>query len=136
MSRVRRDFWIQKLRLFPDFFPKQFISFKTQGYQIGDIDVEKRRNKAFAWCAANIPARLNKILPKGKEFTSKTLVVTLKKNSRLYHFSRLYLYFSDFFQVWKVAGQISRLFQEFKTLYEPCVSFLLWILSFKLVFLA
>ena len=30
------------------------------------------------------------------------------------------LYFPDFFQVWKIAGQISRLFQEFKTLYETC----------------
>ena len=35
-------------------------------------------------------------------------------------FSRLY--FPDFFQVQKIAGQISRLFQEFKTLYEPCLS--------------
>ena len=33
--------------------------------------------------------------------------------------SRLYLYFQDFFQVWKIAGQILGLFQEFKTLYEP-----------------
>ena len=33
---------------------------------------------------------------------------------------RLYLCFQDFLQVWKIAGQISRLFQEFKThLYEP-----------------
>ena len=31
-------------------------------------------------------------------------------------FSRLHLYFPDFFQVWKIAGQILRLF-----LYEPCV---------------
>ena len=37
-------------------------------------------------------------------------------------FSRLYLYFPDFFQVQKIAGQISRLFQEFKTLYRPCLS--------------
>ena len=37
-----------------------------------------------------------------------------------YHFPRLYLYFPDFFQVWEIAGQIWSLFQEFKTLYEPC----------------
>ena len=29
--------------------------------------------------------------------------------------------FPDFFQVWKIAGQITRLFQEFTTLYEPCI---------------
>ena len=29
------------------------------------------------------------------------------------------LYFPAFFQVWKIAGQIPRLFQEFKTLYKP-----------------
>ena len=34
-----------------------------------------------------------------------------------YYFSKLYLYFQDFFQVWKIAGQISRLFQEFKTVW-------------------
>ena len=32
---------------------------------------------------------------------------------------RLYVYFSDFFHVWKIAGQISWPFQEFKMLYEP-----------------
>ena len=30
--RVRTDFWIQNSRL----FPKQYIFFPTQGYQIGD----------------------------------------------------------------------------------------------------
>ena len=36
-----------------------------------------------------------------------------------YHFLRIYLYFPDIFQVWKIVEQISRLFQEFKTLHEP-----------------
>ena len=35
-----------------------------------------------------------------------------------------YLYFTDFSRVWKIAGQISRLFQEFKTQYKPCLLFL------------
>ena len=53
-----------------------------------------------------------------REFVSKE---QCKKNSRLFTiFSRLYLYFPDFFQAWKTGLQISRLFQEFKTLYEPC----------------
>ena len=30
-----------------------------------------------------------------------------------------YLHLPDFYQVWKIAGQISRRFQEFKTLYKP-----------------
>ena len=56
-----------------------------------------------------------------KRFGWEVLVVALKKESRLFTiFSRLYLYFTDFFQFWKSAGQMSRRFQEFKTLYEPC----------------
>ena len=45
--------------------------------------------------------------------------MALKKKLDFDHFSRLYLHFPDFFQVWTIAGQISRLSQEFKTLYEP-----------------
>ena len=44
---------------------------------------------------------------------------TNKKIKTLYHFSRPYLHFPGFFQVRKMAGQISRLFQEYKTLYKP-----------------
>ena len=56
-----------------------------------------------------------------ENFISKALVVALKKKLKTYnHFSRLYLHFPDFFQVWKIAGQTSWLFQKFKTLYEPC----------------
>jgi len=55
-----------------------------------------------------------------KKFTIKHLLSLSKKLKTFYHFSRLYLNFPEFCQVWKIAGQISRLFQEFKTLYEPC----------------
>ena len=52
----------------------------------------------------------------------KALGIALKKKVKTFHhFSRLYRHFLDFFQVWKISGQISRLFQEFKTLYKPCV---------------
>ena len=48
--------------------------------------------------------------------TSKALVVGLKKKSRLFTiFPDFISIFQTFFQVWKIAGQISRLFQEFKT---------------------
>ena len=50
-----------------------------------------------------------------KKITYKALVVGLKKKKK----SRLFNIFPDFFQVWKIAGQTSRLFQEFKTPYEP-----------------
>ena len=36
------------------------------------------------------------------------------------HFIKTYPDFPDFFRVWKIAGQILRLSQELKTLYEPC----------------
>ena len=80
-------------------------------------DLKKR------WCVTNIRARLNKIRTKRKKFTYKVLVVALKKKTQdfLSFFSRRYLYFPDFFHVWKVAEQISRLFQEFKTLCEPWI---------------
>ena len=42
-----------------------------------------------------------------------------KKTLLKYYFCALFLYFQDFYQVWKIAGQISRLFQEFKTLFQP-----------------
>ena len=48
-----------------------------------------------------------------KNSLSKALVVALKK------YSKLFTIFPDFLQVWKIAGQISKFFQEFKTLYEP-----------------
>ena len=49
-------------------------------------------------------------------FTYKALAVAFKKA-----FFQIYLHFPDFLQVWKIVGQMSRLFQDFKTLYETCV---------------
>ena len=41
-----------------------------------------------------------------KKFTCKALIVTFQKTQEfLTFFSRLYLYFPDFFQVWKIVGQ-------------------------------
>ena len=58
-----------------------------------------------------------------KKFNRKALPVAVKKkNKQTNNFSRTYIYIADFFQVWKVAGQISSLFHEFKTLYEPTVN--------------
>ena len=50
----------------------------------------------------------------GKNFTYKALAVALKKQlMTFYHVFRFYLYFLDFFQVWKIAAQISGLSLEF-----------------------
>ena len=48
-----------------------------------------------------------------KKFTYKALVALKKK-----------ILFRDFFHIWKIAGQLLRIFQEFKTLYKPCVNLL------------
>ena len=51
-----------------------------------------------------------------KKFNSKALAVALKKKTQD---------FSDFLQIWKFVGQISRLCQEFKSLHESW-QFVLW----------
>ena len=51
-----------------------------------------------------------------ENFTYKTLDVDLKKKKKKLN-SRLFTIFPEFFQDWKTGGE----FQEFKTLYEPCV---------------
>ena len=108
-------------RLFADFFPKQLFLFPDSKLSIRwSIDLEKAGTKRFPWCTPNLPPKLNKIWLKQTKKTSGALVAFKKKKLKtLYHFSRLYLYFTDFFRIWKIAGQISRLFKEFKTLYEP-----------------
>ena len=73
---------------------------------------KKSRNKAFFMIAANVQSRLNKIWPKLR-INCKALATALKKNSRLFTI------IPDFFQIEKIAGQVSRLFQEFQTLYKP-----------------
>ena len=124
VSRVCREFWIKNSRFFFDFLQKNNFFFGTQGYQNRwalTETLKKVGTKLYKWCTANIQVRLNTIWPRQQEknFIGEALVA-FKKLFTI--FSRLYLYFRDFFQVWRIAGQISRLFQEFKSLYEPCLS--------------
>ena len=61
--------------------------------------------------------RMGEIGPKRKivHFASTCSRSEKKKLIKLksfYYFARLHLHFPDFFQVWKIAGQISRLVQE------------------------
>ena len=112
MYRVLTDYRIQNSRL----FPKQYFFFRLKVIkQVINRDLKNTGTKLFSW----VQVRLNKIQPKQKIFTHKALVVAYKKNFFPF-FSTLPL-LPDFFQVWKIAGQISRLFQKLKTLYEPCM---------------
>jgi len=53
-------------------------------------------------------------------FTCEALLFKKKKKEKKRIFTLFSnLYFPDFFRVWKIAGQIPRLFQELKTLYKP-----------------
>ena len=110
-------FWIYYFKTFSRLFPSNNFFFHSQHYQIDDRDLKETEEQSFfSWYAVNVRARLSKIWPIQKRchLKSTSLVAAFKKTWRL-HF-----YFPDFFQVWKIAGQILRLFQEFTTLYEPC----------------
>ena len=54
-----------------------------------------------------------------KTFTSKALIVTFKKTQDFLPFFKTLSLFSRLFPSVGNVGQISRLFQEFKTLDEP-----------------
>ena len=110
-SRVCTDFWIQNSRLFPDLFPNNNFFFRTSGSQIGSInrDLKTQEQKLFLWCAANIWARINKIWQKQKKFTYKALVVSLKKNSRLFHS------FADVISIFQTFPGLENNWTNFKT---------------------
>ena len=81
----------------------------------------KKREQSFSHDAQQMYGRdwirfdQNKI-----KFPLQTTCCTYEnKLKTFHHFSRLCLHSPDFFQVWKIAGQISMLSQEFKTKYEP-----------------
>ena len=57
-----------------------------------------------------------------------------KKNPDFLPFFKTLSLFRDFFQVWKIALQISKHFQEFKTLYKPCIYLLQVKIEFRLKF--
>ena len=61
-------------------------------------------------------------LTKEKKFTYKAPVVPSKKKNFIPYtiFLDSISIFQTFFQVWKIALQITRLFQDVKTLYEQC----------------
>ena len=68
---------------------------------------------------SSIRARLNTIWPRGKNSLIWSTCCSFEKKKKLQacnQFSRLYLNFQDFFQVWKIAGQISRIQDSVRTL--------------------
>ena len=123
LSRDCTDFWIKKIQVFFHTFSKTiFLSPDSRLSNRWAIEtLKKAGTKLYQRCAANVhvQARLNMIWRAGKKFHSQSTCCSFQKNLFTIFFSGLFLSFSDFFQVWKIAGQISSLFQEFKTLYEP-----------------
>ena len=68
----------------------------------------------------DMQARFDKIWPTRKKFHLWGTSLSKKKKEKKIIFTLFpNLYSPAFFQVWKIAGQITRLFQEFKTLYKP-----------------
>ena len=118
IGRVRTDFWIWNSRLFPDFFQNNNFFFQTQGYQIGD---QKMKEQSFFHDALQTCRRdWIRFDQHKKNFTCKALIVTFKKKTKtLYPFQD----FLSTLQTWKTAGEIWRLFQDLKTLYEPRYGF-------------
>ena len=98
-------FLIKNSRLFPDSSLSNRWSIET---------LKKCRNKAFSMRCWRDLIRFDQ---QEKNFTCEALLFQKKKKRIFTLFSNLY--FPDFFQVWKIAGQIPRLSQEFKTLYKP-----------------
>ena len=114
----RTEFWTQNSRLSPDFIPKQKCLFSDS--RLSNRWVMETLKNAGAlqtygqdWIRFDPNEKKNHLESTCCSFEKKTM-------SRLFIiFSKLYPYFPDFFQAWKVAGEISRLFQEFKTPCEP-----------------
>ena len=101
-------FLIQNSRLFPDSRLSNRWSIET---------LKKCRNKAFSMTCRRDLIRFDQ---QEKNFTCEALLFQKKKKEKKIIFTLFpNLYFPAFFQVWKIAGQIPRLFQEFKTLYKP-----------------
>ena len=83
---------------FQTFFHNNNFFFQTQGYQICD---QSRNEQSFSlWCA-------------------ETNVRAKKLKTFFIIFPDFISIFQTFFEVLKIARQISPLFQNFKTLYEP-----------------
>ena len=109
-NRVHTDFWIQNSRLFPKhehIFPDSRLSnrwSKETCKNAGTIN-------AFSWCSANIWVKLNKIWPKWKKFTFKTLVVALKIKTQ--DFLPFFPDFISIFQTFSRSGKLLGKFQVF-----------------------
>ena len=101
--------------LYPKFktFSRLFSLFHNQGYQIGDQQRSWKTHElcfsyeALQTCINHSARRLNKVWLRVKKTS-----FTNQKIQPLYHFSRIFLYFPDYFQIWKIALQISRVFKN------------------------
>ena len=100
---------IQNSRLHPDVFAKNM----SLSNRWSTENLKKRRKKAFSMTCRRDWIRFDKHEKLVKD------MLYLSKKEDFYHFFKTFPLFSSIFHVWKIAGQILRLFQQFKTLKEP-----------------
>ena len=84
-----------------------------------NTDLNKAGTKLFSGCTLNVWVKLDTIWPQWKENHSWIMALVVEKT------------FLPFFQTFFFLGlencwEISRLFQEFKTLYKPTLSLILY----------
>ena len=111
--------------LFQTFFQNNNFFFqirlKVIKYLINTDLKKKKRDKAFLTMHSKMYGQdwIRFDQKKIKLPLQTTCCTYENKLKTFHHFSRLRLHSPDFFQVWKIAGQISMLSQEFKTMYKP-----------------
>ena len=80
-------------------------------------DLNKRKNKAFLWCAAKYGRDWLRYDQNEQNFTYKALVAF--KKSRIYLFSRLHLYFLCFSRSGKLLGKFQDFFKNSRHCTNP-----------------
>ena len=130
-NRVRTDFWIQNSRVFKTFFQNNNFFFQTQGYQIGQWSIETLTTQVQSFFndalqkngrdRIRFDQNKNKFIDKAlAAFKKKTKQNKTEHKLKAFTIFKTLSLFSRLYPGLEIARQISRLFQEFKTLYEPC----------------
>ena len=102
-SKIKASLFFQTKIYFPD---------SSLSKKVINRDLEKTHELCFFYealqtCNNHSARRLNKVWLRVKKTS-----FTNQKIQPLYHFSRIFLYFPDYFQIWKIALQISRVFKN------------------------
>ena len=133
IHRVRTDFWIQNSRLFLDYFQDNSLFSQTRGYQIimwsigtlknagtrlffmmhckltittGQCGHERIMRLLILWLNVLATGNIESDLTNGKKIHLLNTCCNVEKEND----KKIFLYFTDFFHVWKIALQISKTF--------------------------